>query len=162
VEDVMRALKARLDGVRIGDPGVEGVRMGPLAGRPQVGEVRKSVDALRRGAELAYGDPERFDVVGADRSRGAFFPPLLFYASDPFGRREPHDIEAFGPVNTVMPYRALDDAVELAKMGRGSLVGSVFTGSDDVARRMVLGTASHHGRLMLVNRHSAKESTGHI
>ena len=161
VEDVMRALRARLDGVTVGDPRVEGVRMGPLAGRPQVTEVRKSVDALRRGAELAYGDVEDFEIVGADRARGAFFPPLLFYSSDPFGRTEPHEIEAFGPVNTVMPYDSVDDAVELAKMGRGSLVGSVFTASDDVARRMVLGTASHHGRLMLVNRHSAKESTGH-
>jgi oxepin-CoA hydrolase / 3-oxo-5,6-dehydrosuberyl-CoA semialdehyde dehydrogenase len=161
VEDVMRALRARLDGVKVGDPSVEGVRMGPMAGRPQVAEVRKSVDALRGGAELVYGDVENFQVLGADRSRGAFFPPLLFYSRDPFGRREPHDIEAFGPVNTVMPYTTVDDAVELAKLGRGSLVGSVFTASDNVARQMVLGTASHHGRLMLVNRASAKESTGH-
>jgi oxepin-CoA hydrolase / 3-oxo-5,6-dehydrosuberyl-CoA semialdehyde dehydrogenase len=161
IEDVMRALRVRLDGVKIGDPSVEGVRMGPLAGRPQVTEVRKSVDALRRGAELVYGDVENFEVVGADRTRGAFFPPLLFYSGDPFGKMEPHDIEAFGPVNTVMPYSSVDDAVELAKLGRGSLVGSVFTASDDVARQMVLGTAAYHGRLMLVNRHSAKESTGH-
>jgi oxepin-CoA hydrolase/3-oxo-5,6-dehydrosuberyl-CoA semialdehyde dehydrogenase len=161
IEDVMRALRARLDGVKVGDPSVEGVRMGPLAGRPQVAEVRKSVDALHRGAELVYGDVENFEVMGADRSRGAFFPPLLFYSSDPFGKTEPHEIEAFGPVNTVMPYATVDDAVELAKLGRGSLVGSVFTASDDVARQMVLGTASHHGRLMLVNRTSAKESTGH-
>jgi oxepin-CoA hydrolase/3-oxo-5,6-dehydrosuberyl-CoA semialdehyde dehydrogenase len=161
IEDVMRALRARLDGVRIGDPAVEGVRMGPLAGRPQVSEVRKSVDALARGADLVYGDIENFNVVGADRSRGAFFPPLLFYSKDPFGRSEPHDVEAFGPVNTVMPYRTVDDAIQLARMGRGSLVGSVFTASDDVARAMVLGTASHHGRLVLVNRASGKESTGH-
>jgi oxepin-CoA hydrolase/3-oxo-5,6-dehydrosuberyl-CoA semialdehyde dehydrogenase len=161
VEEVMRALRARLDGVKVGDPAVEGVRMGPLAGRPQVGEVRKNVEALRRGAELVYGDVDNFEVVGADRARGAFFPPLLFYSGDPFGRTEPHDVEAFGPVNTVMPYRTVDDAVELAKLGRGSLVGSVFTASDDVARQMVLGTASHHGRLVLVNRYSAKESTGH-
>jgi oxepin-CoA hydrolase / 3-oxo-5,6-dehydrosuberyl-CoA semialdehyde dehydrogenase len=161
IEDVMRALRTRLDGVKVGDPSVEGVRIGPLAGRPQVADVRRSVDALSRGAELVYGDLENFAVVGADRSRGAFFPPLLFYSNDPFGKTEPHDIEAFGPVNTVMPYATVDDAVELAKLGRGSLVGSVFTASDDVARRMVLGTASHHGRLMLVNRTSAKESTGH-
>jgi oxepin-CoA hydrolase/3-oxo-5,6-dehydrosuberyl-CoA semialdehyde dehydrogenase len=161
IEDLMRALRARLDGVKIGDPSIEGVRMGPLAGRPQVAEVRKSVEALSRGAELVYGNVDNFDVVGADRTRGAFFPPLLFYSKDPFDRSEPHDIEAFGPVNTLMPYRSVDEAVELAKMGRGSLVGSVFTASDDVARQMVLGTAAHHGRLMLVNRASAKESTGH-
>ncbi|MHB1264559.1 MAG: phenylacetic acid degradation bifunctional protein PaaZ [Gemmatimonadaceae bacterium] len=161
VEDVMRALAKRLDGVTVGDPAVEGVRMGPLAGRPQVGEVAKAVDRIGRGAELVYGHTGRVDVVGADPEKGAFFPALLFYAKDPFGHTEPHDVEAFGPVNTVMPYRSVDDAITLAKMGKGSLVGSLFTARDDVARQVVLGTASHHGRLMLVNRHCAKESTGH-
>src|SRR5512146_1152697 len=86
---------------------------------------------------------------------------LLFYSKDPFAHAEPHDIEAFGPVNTVMPYRSVDDAIELAKKGRGSLVGSLFTADDRVARDVALGTAAYHGRLMLLNRHSAKESTGH-
>ncbi|HEX4681108.1 MAG TPA: phenylacetic acid degradation bifunctional protein PaaZ [Gemmatimonadaceae bacterium] len=161
VEDVMRALKKRLDGVTIGDPSVDGVRMGPLAGRGQVGEVRKSADAIARATELVYGNLDDFNVVGADRQRGAFFPTLLFYAKDPFRTSEPHDIEAFGPVNTVMPYDRVDDAIELAKKGKGSLVGSLFTADDGVARDVVLGTAAYHGRLLLVNRHSAKESTGH-
>src|SRR5512146_104619 len=86
---------------------------------------------------------------------------LLFYAKDPFAASEPHDIEAFGPVNTVMPYRTVDDAIELARKGKGSLVGSLFTADDRVARDVVFGTAAYHGRLMLINRHSAKESTGH-
>ncbi len=161
LEDVMSALKKRLEGVTIGDPAVDGVRMGPLAGRGQVGEVRKSVDAIARSAELAYGNLDDFAVVGADRTRGAFFPALLFYAKDPFGSTAAHDVEAFGPVNTVMPYRTVDDAIELAKKGKGSLVGSLFTADDSIARQVVLGTAAYHGRLMLVNRHSAKESTGH-
>jgi oxepin-CoA hydrolase/3-oxo-5,6-dehydrosuberyl-CoA semialdehyde dehydrogenase len=161
IEDVMRALKNRLDGVTIGDPAVDGVRMGPLAGRGQVGEVRKSVEAIARATELVYGNLDDFNVVGADRQRGAFFPALLFCAKDPFGTSEPHDIEAFGPVNTVMPYRSVDDAIELAKKGKGSLVGSLFTADDRVARDVVLGTAAYHGRLLLVNRQSAKESTGH-
>jgi oxepin-CoA hydrolase/3-oxo-5,6-dehydrosuberyl-CoA semialdehyde dehydrogenase len=161
VGDVMSALKKRLEGVTVGDPAVEGVRMGPLAGRGQVGEVRKSVDAIARSSELVYGNLDDFDVVGADRQKGAFFPALLFYSSDPFGTSEPHDIEAFGPVNTVMPYRSVDDAIALAKKGKGSLVGSLFTADDRVARDVALGTAAYHGRLMLVNRHSAKESTGH-
>jgi oxepin-CoA hydrolase/3-oxo-5,6-dehydrosuberyl-CoA semialdehyde dehydrogenase len=100
-----------------------------------------------------------FSVVGADRSRGAFFPALLFYSNDP--STAAHDVEAFGPVNTVMPYRTVDEAIELAKRGKGSLVGSLFTADDRVARRVVLGTAAYHGRLMLLNRDSAKESTGH-
>ena len=161
VEDVMRALKKWLDGVTVGDPSVDGVRMGPLAGRGQVGEVRKSVDAIARSSELVYGSLDDFNVVGADRQKGAFFPTLLFYAKDPFGVSEPHDIEAFGPVNTVMPYRNVDDAIALAKKGKGSLVGSLFTADDRVARDVTLGTAAYHGRLLVVNRDNAKESTGH-
>jgi len=161
LQDVMGALKQRLAGVTIGDPSVDGVRMGPLAGRGQVGEVRKSVDAIARVTELVYGNLDDYSVVGADRERGAFFPALLFYAKDPFGASEPHDVEAFGPVNTVMPYKTVDDAIELAKKGKGSLVGSLFTADDRVARDVVLGTAAYHGRLMIGNRDMAKESTGH-
>ena len=160
-EDVMRALSRRLESTRIGDPSVEGVRMGPLAGRTQVKEVRHNADQIASDAELVFGNPDRVDVVGADPKRGAFFPALLFYSDKSFTKTAPHDVEAFGPVNTVMPYRTLDDAIELAKRGRGSLVGSLFTANDDTARRIVLGTASFHGRIMLINRHSAKESTGH-
>ncbi len=159
--DVMAALKKRLEGVVVGDPAADGVRMGPLAGRGQVTEVRKSVEAIARSAERVYGNADDFNVVGADRLRGAFFPALLFYAKDPFGASEPHDVEAFGPVNTVMAYKTVDDAIELAKKGKGSLVGSLFTADDRVAREVALGTAAYHGRLVLLNRESAKESTGH-
>lgn len=161
MQDVMRALTTRLDGVKVGDPGVEGVRMGPLAGRDQVKDVRKNAERIAHVTEKVYGDFDDFDVVGADRKKGAFFPTLLFYADDPFGVSEPHDVEAFGPVNTVMPYTSVDEAIALAKRGRGSLVGSVFTADDKVAREMALGTAAYHGRLLFVNRNSAKESTGH-
>ena len=161
VEPLMQALVKRLEGVKVGDPAVEGVRMGPLAAQPQVREVRKSVDAIARQTERVFGNPDEFEIVGADRGRGAFFPTLLFYASEPFKSPAPHDVEAFGPVNTVMPYKSVDDAIELAKRGKGSLVGSLFTSDDRVAKEVALGTASHHGRLMLVNRQSAKESTGH-
>jgi oxepin-CoA hydrolase/3-oxo-5,6-dehydrosuberyl-CoA semialdehyde dehydrogenase len=161
VDDVMRSLKKRLESTTIGNPTVEGVRMGPLAAPAQVKAVRHSVDQIAADAELAFGNPDHVDVVGADAGRGSFFPTLLFYADKPFSRSAPHDVEAFGPVNTVMPYNSVDEAVELAKRGRGSLVGSLFTSSDDTAREVVLGTAAFHGRVMLVNRHSAKESTGH-
>ena len=161
VQDAMRAISKRLETTRIGNPSAEGVRMGPLAGRVQVKEVRHNVDQIAGDAELVFGDPDHVDVVGADPARGAFFPTLLFYADKPLSRSAPHDVEAFGPVNTVMPYRDLDEAIALAKRGRGSLVGSLFTASDDTARRVVLGTASFHGRIMLANRYSARESTGH-
>jgi oxepin-CoA hydrolase/3-oxo-5,6-dehydrosuberyl-CoA semialdehyde dehydrogenase len=161
VTDVMRALAARLDGVKVGDPAVEGVRMGPLAGRAQVKDVRAAAERIAAVTERAYGSFDDLSVIGADPTKGAFFPTLLFYAKDPFGTSEPHDVEAFGPVNTVMPYRDVEEAVALAKLGKGSLVGSVFTADDAVARAMVLGAGAYHGRLMLVNRTSAKESTGH-
>ena len=160
-DDVIAALRKRLAGVKIGDPAIEGVRMGPLAGRGQVREVSKSVERLLGGTELVYGGPGALDVVGADPEKGAFFGTMLLYSDRPFDRTEAHDIEAFGPVNTVMPYDTLDDAIELARMGKGSLVGSLFTADDRVAREVALGTAAYHGRLMLANRHSAKESTGH-
>lgn len=161
MDEVGAALAARLGGVVIGDPAVEGVRMGPLAGQAQVGEVQRAVDAIGRDAELVYGEVGLPDVTGADAARGAFYPILLFASRDPFGRPAPHDVEAFGPVNTLMPYASVDEAIALAKRGRGSLVGSVFTADDAVARAVALGTAAHHGRLLLANRYMARESTGH-
>ena len=161
VGDVTAALKKRLAGTRVGDPAVEGVRMGPLAGKAQVREVEKSVEKLREGTELVFGGPGTLDLVGADADKGAFFPTMLLYNDRPFQRTQAHDVEAFGPVNTIMPYASVDEAIALAKLGKGSLVGSLFTAKDDVARTVALGTAAYHGRLMLVNRHSAKESTGH-
>jgi oxepin-CoA hydrolase/3-oxo-5,6-dehydrosuberyl-CoA semialdehyde dehydrogenase len=161
LDDVMKAVSARLATTKVGDPAVEGVRMGPLASRGQVKDVRRNADEIKKQTELVFGNPDKMDVVGADPSRGAFFPQLLFYSNKPFEKDAPHDVEAFGPVNTVMPYKTLDDAIELAKRGRGSLVGSLFTSNDDTARRVVLGTAAYHGRVFLMNRHAAKESTGH-
>ena len=161
VEAVANALKVRLAGVRVGDPAVDGVRMGPLAGKGQVKEVEKSVEALRSATEILYGGPGTLDVVGADADAGAFYPAMLLYNDRPFERNAPHDVEAFGPVNTIMPYSSVDEAIALAKLGKGSLVGSLFTADDAIARQVALGTAAYHGRLMLVNRHSAKESTGH-
>jgi oxepin-CoA hydrolase/3-oxo-5,6-dehydrosuberyl-CoA semialdehyde dehydrogenase len=160
-EDVVGALSKRLAGATLGDPARDGVRMGPLAGRAQVGEVRGNADQIGAACERVHGNPDRFEVVGADAAKGAFFPSLLYYCDAPFRKSEPHDVEAFGPVNTVMPYRTLDEAVALAKLGRGSLCGSVVTADDSVAREVVLGTAAYHGRLMVLNRHNAKESTGH-
>lgn len=161
VDAVTAALKKRLGGVKVGDPSVDGVRMGPLAGKGQVREVEKSVERLRADAELVFGGPDTLDVVGADADAGAFYPTMLLYNDKPFQRSAPHDVEAFGPVNTIMPYGTIEEAIALAKLGKGSLVGSLFTANDDVARQVALGTAAYHGRLLLANRHSAKESTGH-
>jgi oxepin-CoA hydrolase/3-oxo-5,6-dehydrosuberyl-CoA semialdehyde dehydrogenase len=159
--DVIGALKKRLAGVQVGDPAVEGVKMGPLASRAQVRDVGSATESIRRGAELVFGGRDQLSVVGADAERGAFFPITLLATNAPFVNRESHDVEAFGPVNTVMPYGSVDEAVELAKLGKGSLVGSLFTADASVARKVVLGVAPYHGRVMVVDRTSAKESTGH-
>ena len=161
VDAVVDALSKRLSKVRIGDPALEGVRMGPLVSRGQVDEVRDRVAALQAVGELVHGGGDTFDVLGADPEKGAFFPSTVLYCGKPFDHRAPHDVEAFGPVNTVMPYGSVDEAVALAKMGKGSLVGSLVTTDDNVARDLVLGTAAYHGRLMVLDRTSAKESTGH-
>jgi len=161
LDDVVAALRKRLGDVKVGDPSVDGVKMGPLAGRSQVREVRKSLDAIRAGAELIFGGGEMDNLVGANPEQGAFFPISLLACAEPFKHAQPHDIEAFGPVNTVMPYKTVGEAIELAKLGKGSLCGSLFTNDDVVARDIVLGTAPYHGRIYVLNRHGAKESTGH-
>jgi oxepin-CoA hydrolase / 3-oxo-5,6-dehydrosuberyl-CoA semialdehyde dehydrogenase len=161
VDDVMAALQKRLAGVKIGDPAVDGVRMGPLASRGQVADVGKSVEALAHAGEVVTGKDPNYEVVGADRNKGAFFPTTLLYCDAPFSRHEPHDVEAFGPVNTVMPYKNIDEAIDLARRGRGSLVGSVVSRDPKVVKDIVLGTASFHGRFLVLDRDAAKESTGH-
>jgi oxepin-CoA hydrolase/3-oxo-5,6-dehydrosuberyl-CoA semialdehyde dehydrogenase len=157
---VVKALRARLEKTVIGDPAIEGVRMGPLATKAQVRDVGAAAARIREAGELVYGGGD-FAVQGADREKGAFFAPMLMVCDSPLRRSEPHDIEAFGPVNTVMPYGTLDEAIELAKRGRGSLCGSVVTADPAVARAVVLGVAPYHGRVMVLDRTSAKESTGH-
>ncbi len=159
-EAVLKALVARLEKTTIGDPAVDGVRMGPLASRAQVRDVEANAQRIRAATELVYGGGD-FAVVGADREKGAFFGPMLMACATPFATTEPHDIEAFGPVNTVMPYDTLDEAVELAKRGKGSLCGSLVTRQGEVARKVVLGVAPYHGRLLVLDRTSSKESTGH-
>lgn len=161
IEEVQQAISSRLASVKMGDPSVEGVRMGSLASMSQVEAVKASVLQLQKSQSIVYGDLEEFEVVGADKNKGAFFSPILFRNDDPFKNTDVHDIEAFGPVATVMPYKSLDDAIALAKMGKGSLVSSIVTPCNKEATEYVLGAASMHGRILVLNKECAKESTGH-
>lgn len=161
IDDVQKAIAARLSSVVIGDPATEGVRMGSLASKGQVQAVRESVELLTRSQQIVYGDLDHFEVTGADRQKGAFFSPILFRNDDPFVNTDVHNIEAFGPVSTIMPYKEIEDAVELAKMGKGSLVSSIVTPCDKEAKEYVIGAASMHGRILVLNESCAKESTGH-
>lgn len=161
VEDVQIALGKRLAKTTIGDPSVEGVRMGSLAGLDQREEVIEKVQELSKSQEIVYGDLNNFDVLGADKEKGAFLSPILFLNEDPFIKTDCHNIEAFGPVSTIMPYKGIDEAIELAKMGKGSLVCSIVTANDNIAKEFVLGAAANHGRILILNADCAKESTGH-
>ena len=161
VEDVQIAMGKRLQQTTIGDPTVEGVRMGPLAGISQRNEVREKVQLLAKTQQIVIGNIDKFEVIGADKEKGAFLPPLVFLNDDPFNKVDCHNVEAFGPVATIMPYNTLEEAMELARMGRGSLVCSIVTKDDDVAKEFVLGTAAMHGRILVLNSDCAKESTGH-
>ncbi len=161
IEEVQKGIAERLATTKIGDPSMEGVRMGSLATKMQVDRVRESVELLSKSQQIVYGDMDNFEVHGASRDTGAFFSPILFLNSDPFNKTDVHEVEAFGPVSTIMPYKTLDDAIELAKMGKGSLVSSIVTPSDEEARDYVIGAASMHGRILVLNNDCAKESTGH-
>jgi oxepin-CoA hydrolase/3-oxo-5,6-dehydrosuberyl-CoA semialdehyde dehydrogenase len=161
IDDVEKAISARLATTKMGDPSQEGVRMGSLATRQQVSRVRENVEKLAVSQRIAFGDLDNFEVFGADKNTGAFFSPILFRNDDPFNKTDVHDIEAFGPVSTIMPYKEIEDAIELAKMGKGSLVSSIVTPSDEEAVEYVVNASSMHGRILVLNKDCAKESTGH-
>ena len=161
VEAVVEALRDRLAKTALGLPNAEGTRMGPLASLDQRDEVRARIRDLQAVAEIVAGDPDQVQVTSGDGGKGAFMNPVLLYADKPFAADAVHDVEAFGPVSTVLPYDDLGEAVELARMGKGSLVSSVFTDDKAVAEEVVLGAAPFHGRVLIGNRLSAKSSTGH-
>lgn len=161
IDEVQSAVAGRLATTKIGDPSQEGVRMGALATQLQVERVRENVELLANSQEIVFGDMDNFEVIGADKEKGAFFSPILFRNNDPFNVHACHEIEAFGPVATIMPYKELDDAIEIAKLGKGSLVSSIVTPNNQEARDYVIGAATTHGRILVLNKDCAKESTGH-
>jgi len=155
------ALSARLAKTVVGNPDSEGVRMGALVSLSQRDDVRNKVAELSQQAKIVFGDAHSLDPVGADNDTGAFMSPILMRCDTPWDAPKIHAVEAFGPVSTLMPYKDLDDAVRLCNEGLGSLVMSLFTHDPKVARAIVLGSASFHGRIAMINRDNAKESTGH-
>ena len=161
VEDVQIALAQALDKVTIGDPRLKEVRMGSLVSHQQVQAVRDSVADLAKEAQIVYGNLDKIETIGADAKKGAFISPILLRADHPFQNTVVHEREAFGPVSTIMPYKNLEEAITLAQMGKGSLVSSIATNDDKIAKEYVINAASHHGRILVLNRESAKQSTGH-
>ncbi len=160
VDDVIAGLAGRLDKVVVGNPRNETVTMGALVSLRQRDEVRDAVGALSHAARVVHGDPMAVDPVDADPQRGAFMAPVVLLSTDA-DRAEPHEIEAFGPVTTVIPYAAAGDVGMIAARGGGSLVGSIVSHDPDFVRDIVAGAAPHHGRLLVLDRDCAAESTGH-
>ena len=161
LEDVQIALGKAFAKTTVGNPRNESVRMGSLAAQSQRADVLEKLAILRQESELVYGDPSSLDVIDASFEKGAFISPILLVNNDPFKKISTHEVEAFGPITTLMPYDTLEDAVALTKMGKGSLVCSITTHDNRIARDFVLECASHHGRILVLNRESAPESTGH-
>ena len=161
MEDVWKALRTELEKTLIGHPLNEKVRMGSLAGNDQRNEVKAQVQKLLASSEILYGSMDSVAVVDADEHIGAFMSPMLLLNKTPFTSDEPHNIEAFGPVSTIMPYNTMDEAIELSKKGKGSLCSTIVTNNSTNAKAYVLGAASYHGRILVLNNECAKESTGH-
>ncbi|MBL7817815.1 MAG: phenylacetic acid degradation bifunctional protein PaaZ [Saprospiraceae bacterium] len=161
LEDVQIALGIELKKVTIGDPSVEGVRMGALVSQTQRQRVHENIKKLLKASSIVVGDLEKFEVVGADKIDGSFLPPILLLNEKPFNNTESHEIEAFGPVATLMPYKGLDQAIELANKGKGSLVSTICSYTPSVCRDYLMNAGAFHGRILFLNRESAPESTGH-
>ena len=160
IDDVQIALAKSLDKVTIGDPRLKEVRMGALVSKAQADVLKNRVNELSQTASIVYGDFDKINIIGANE-KGAFVSLIVLREDKPFQNVSVHETEAFGPVSTIMPYKTLEEAIELAQMGKGSLVSSIVTNSDEIAKEYVVNAASHHGRILVLNRENAKQSTGH-
>jgi oxepin-CoA hydrolase/3-oxo-5,6-dehydrosuberyl-CoA semialdehyde dehydrogenase len=161
LDAVASALAGELSKTILGNPRAEGVRMGALASKAQQQEVRNKVAQLAASSTILYGNPDDYELIGAEKDKGAFFPPILLLNERPFEVLDTHFLEAFGPVATLLPYEGLESAIELANMGKGSLVSTIATTDPRFARAYVEESAPYHGRILILNEESAPESTGH-
>jgi oxepin-CoA hydrolase/3-oxo-5,6-dehydrosuberyl-CoA semialdehyde dehydrogenase len=161
MEDIWKEIGASLSQTVIGDPLNATVRMGSLAGQKQRNEVKEQIQKLLASSQIVYGSLDSVEVIDADANKGAFMSPVLLMNENPFTAKEVHEVEAFGPVSTIMPYKKAEDAIALSKLGKGSLVSTIVTADYKIAQQYVVGAASHHGRILVLNNECAKESTGH-
>lgn len=161
LEEACAALGKSLAQTTIGNPHNDSVRMGALAGKGQRDEVKEHIQKLLAASQITYGSLDSVEVIDADPQKGAFLSPILLLNETPFKTESVHEVECFGPVSTIMPYKDLNDAISLAKKGKGSLCCTVLTANDKLATDFVIGAATHHGRILVLNRECAKESTGH-
>ncbi|MBT4078796.1 MAG: phenylacetic acid degradation bifunctional protein PaaZ [Gammaproteobacteria bacterium] len=160
LDAVAEAMIARLSKTTLGNPSNENVRMGPLASIDQREDVKQQLSKLTQDNEILFGKSTELELLDANADKGAFMSPVLMCAENP-ATTSAHDIEAFGPISTLIPYGDEEHAIQLAALGKCSLVGSIITGNSDIATRLSIGAAAYHGRLLILNSSCAKESTGH-
>jgi oxepin-CoA hydrolase/3-oxo-5,6-dehydrosuberyl-CoA semialdehyde dehydrogenase len=161
MEDIWKAIASSLNQTTIGNPLNEKVRMGSLAGQGQREEVKQQVQKLLATSQIIYGSLDSVEVIDADAKKGAFISPILLKNEKPFTSDEVHEIEVFGPASTIMPYKDLQEAIELSKKGKGSLCSTIVAADNNIAVHYVLNAGTHHGRILVLNAECAKESTGH-
>ena len=161
IDEVQSALIKKLEKTIIGNPDNKDVRMGALATKIQVERVKENIELLMKSQDVVYGDQENFTVCDASKDKGAFISPVLFRNDKPFLNDDVHSIEAFGPVSTLIPYKGIEEAVNLVEMGKGSLVTSIVTNNNKLAKDFVVESANMNGRILVLNERCAKESTGH-
>ena len=160
-DSVAEKLRDRLAKITVGDPSIDGVRMGALASKDQQRDVAAQVERLLAGNELLYGRPEELKLVGDGVHDGAFFSPTLVMCRNAMDNDAVHDVEAFGPVSTLMTYDGIDEALALAARGKGSLVSTLVTKDPATAAYAVPIAAAHHGRVLVLEREASVDSTGH-
>ncbi len=161
MEDMWKAIATSLSQTTIGNPLNEKVRMGSLAGETQREEVRTQTKKLLASSQIIYGSLDSVEVIDADSKKGAFMSPVLLLNEKPFESKEVHEVEAFGPVSTIMPYKTTEEVIALSKLGKGSLVSTIVSADYSIAKQYVIGAATHHGRILVLNNECAKENTGH-
>jgi oxepin-CoA hydrolase/3-oxo-5,6-dehydrosuberyl-CoA semialdehyde dehydrogenase len=161
MEDVWKEIASLLQQTTIGNPLNEKVRMGSLAGQSQRSEVKNQLQKLLASSQIVYGSLDSVEVIDADAKKGAFFSPVLLKNEKPFASNEVHEVEVFGPVSTIMPYKDLSEAIELSKKGKGSLCSTIVTADNNIAADYVVNAGAYHGRILVLNADCAKESTGH-
>ena len=161
MEDLWKEIGTSLSQTTIGNPLNATVRMGSLAGQTQRNEVKEQIQKLLASSQIIYGSLDSVEVIDADVNKGAFMSPVLLMNENPFTAKEVHEVEAFGPVSTIMPYKKIEDAIALSKLGKGSLCSTIVTADHKIAQQYVIGAATHHGRMLVLNNECAKESTGH-
>ncbi|MEO7307763.1 MAG: phenylacetic acid degradation bifunctional protein PaaZ [Ferruginibacter sp.] len=167
MEEVWKEISTSLSQTTIGNPLNATVRMGSLAGQSQKSEVKIQIQKLLASSQIVYGSLDSVEVVDADANKGAFMSPVLLMNDNPwatvpgYSTNPSHEVEAFGPVSTIMPYKKTEEAISLSKLGKGSLCSTIVTADHKIAQQYVIGAATHHGRMLVLNNECAKESTGH-